>query len=664
MNTPTHKAGPIDGNTMIPDLLRAYPQARRVLDEYGLRGCGGPLGPMESLDFFTRAHEAPLDELLGKLREAVRVEETPHPDPLPEERGLSGCASRAGYFGQGADAPCLSEGDDSPEDELPAYKESLADTVYRPFFKAGIVMVLTVGAAWGTYLLLRIGSLGSFTAVGIHEVNAHGHAQIFGWVGLFVMGFAYQAFPRFKHTSLSHPRLAFATLWMMIGGIVARSGGQAFLHLWPGLAVAGIAGSVLEIAAIGLFVWIIWRTLRSSGKGLAFYDYYILSGMAWFMVQAVYGAVYFGALAYAPTRDSLLSLVATWQAPLRDVQIHGFIMLMILGVSQRIFHNFYGLPAPNRRVSVIALALINLAVIGEATGFVLMRAFGQQWVSVWYSSVLVLAGAVIYLVLGWKLHLPAQDSDRSLKFLRMAYRWLLVSLAMLVLLPAYQFGLLPAFAPGSHAAEIGFSHAYYGAIRHAITVGFISMMIVGVAAKVVPTLKGVDVHRLPGLWAPFVLINTGCAMRVGFQTMTDFTEFAFPVAGVSGLLELTGLGIWAFHILGIMSGRVTVADDEADTVRLQPGQPIAAAHKVGAVLDAYPHLIDTFVAHGAKPLANSVMRNTVARHVRVGEAAGFLGVNLDELLESLNSARKTAAQSKANCSTESDWEWSGLTVGK
>src|SRR5690606_14666027 len=92
---------------------------------------------------------------------------------------------------------------------------SIADTIYRPFFKAGILVVLTLGAVWGAYLLLRIAWGETFTAAGLHEVNAHGHAQIFGWVGLFVMGFAYQAFPRFKHTTLIHPRLALATLWMM-----------------------------------------------------------------------------------------------------------------------------------------------------------------------------------------------------------------------------------------------------------------------------------------------------------------------------------------------------------------------------------------------------------------------------------------------------------------
>jgi hypothetical protein len=147
-------ASQIDGPTMIPDLLRAAPQTRPVLDRYGLRGCGGPTGPAESLEFFACAHDVPLPRLLDELRR-----EFASPSPA----------------GQAPPRP--------------------DDAIYRPFFRAGILVALTAGAVWGAYLLLRIAWSGSFRAAGLHEVNAHGHAQIFGWVGLFVMGFAYQAFP-------------------------------------------------------------------------------------------------------------------------------------------------------------------------------------------------------------------------------------------------------------------------------------------------------------------------------------------------------------------------------------------------------------------------------------------------------------------------------------
>src|SRR5262249_38407875 len=251
-------------------------------------------------------------------------------------------------------------------------------------------------------------------------------------------------------------------------------------------------------------------TWRTSGKPLAVYEYYILSALGWFVVQAVYDTVYLAATLSAPNREELLALVATWQGPLREMQIHGFALLMILGVSQHVFPHFYGSPAPNPRRCLWTLAGLDAAVTGEVLGLLLMRAGSHSWAALWYASVLLLAGSTAGLVGGWRLFSPPEESDRSLKFLRAAYGWLYISLAMLVLLPVYQYALLPLAAPDSAAAHMGFSHAYYGAVRHAITVGFISLMIVGVAAKVVPTLNGVDVRRLAPLWAPFALINAGC----------------------------------------------------------------------------------------------------------------------------------------------------------
>ena len=65
--------------------------------------------------------------------------------------------------------------------------------------------MLSAGATWGAWLLWTIGLNGSFRAVSVHAINAHGEAQIFGWVGLFIMGFAYQAFPRMWQTTLVAP---------------------------------------------------------------------------------------------------------------------------------------------------------------------------------------------------------------------------------------------------------------------------------------------------------------------------------------------------------------------------------------------------------------------------------------------------------------------------
>ncbi len=70
----------IAGDVMIPDLLTRAPEVRSVLDRYGRRGCGGPQGPSESLEFFSRAHDVPLPQRLGELRQAAEAQQEPTPD--------------------------------------------------------------------------------------------------------------------------------------------------------------------------------------------------------------------------------------------------------------------------------------------------------------------------------------------------------------------------------------------------------------------------------------------------------------------------------------------------------------------------------------------------------------------------------------------------------
>lgn len=526
-----------------------------------------------------------------------------------------------------------------------------ADTIYRLFFRAGIAVVLSLGAVWGAALLVRIALAQSFGAVTLHEVNAHGHAQIFGWVGLFVMGFAYEAFPRFKHTSLAYPRWAYASFWLMLGGLLTRSLLEPLVNWWAWPGPLAVAGSIVEIAAVAIFIGVLLATLRRSTKAWEPYDYYVLAALAWFFVHTVYETVYLAATLLVSSREQLLGLVATWQAPLREIQIYGFATIMILGVSQRIFHYFYSLPAPSRRKSLQVLVALNLALVGMATGFALMRTAGHAWGTLWYGSVLLLAGSVAYLVSDWRLFSAARDADRSLKFLRTAYVWLFISLGMLVLLPVYQFVVLPAFAPESAAHQIGFSHAYYGAIRHAITVGFISLMIVGVAAKVVPTLGGIDVHKLGSLWGPFVLINIGCALRVSFQTLTEFAEPAFPVAGVSGLLEVTGLALWGSHLWGLMATRETARESQEHQgqshtsvsfiplASLAPSSAITADETVADVLNCYPWLLETFLSSGFTPLRSAIARETLARVVTIRQACEKMEIDLEPFLAKLNERR-------------------------
>ena len=112
--------------------------------------------------------------------------------------------------------------------------------------------------------------------------------------------------------------------------------------------------------------------------------------------------------------------------------------------------------------------------------------------------------------------------------------------------------LLPVYRLVTH---IPFSHAYYGSIRHAITVGFASQMIMGIAARVVPDLRRAPPSGLPTLMGPFLLLNLGCLLRVTLQVLTDLHPAFFGWVGISGVLELAALAWWGAHLLRLMIAR-------------------------------------------------------------------------------------------------------------
>jgi hypothetical protein len=149
----------------------------------------------------------------------------------------------------------------------------------------------------------------------------------------------------------------------------------------------------------------------------------------------------------------------------------------------------------------------------------------------------------VLLVIQLRIFTPTTHPDRSWKFIRAAYVWLLVAMLM-----------LPFLIPYGMWSGRGFSHAFWGAHLHAFAVGFISMMIIGVSSRVVPILAGMDSKRLSALWGPFLLLNAGCAGRVGLQILTDWRpNLAYSLIGISGVMELAALAWWGIGLWRVMN---------------------------------------------------------------------------------------------------------------
>ena len=163
---------------------------------------------------------------------------------------------------------------------------SIADTIYRRFFLSAIASVLTAGASWGVMLLWHIGFAGKFTGVSLQHVNAHGQAQIHGWCGLFIMGFAYQAFPRLWHTELFRPRLAAVAFALTLAALPLRTFGMT-AGTSPAALAAQSAGGLAQVAAAFIFAVQLWLTFRRRTARVEPYVGFVLAAALWMVPMTV-----------------------------------------------------------------------------------------------------------------------------------------------------------------------------------------------------------------------------------------------------------------------------------------------------------------------------------------------------------------------------------------
>ncbi len=492
----------ITKSTSVAEIVRRCPSARRIFDKHGLKGCGGEHGPTEPLAFFAAVHQVDVEKLVEELNAELRNPST--------------------YV----------------------YQEGLADYIYRRFFKAGIAVVLSVGCLWGALNLLEIAAHKNFLQLHLlPSIHAHAHAMIFGWVGLFVMGFAYQSFPRFKFTTLWRADLANLTLALMLIGIASRVGAELLQPMRVGLGL-GILSAVLELAAVILFLTIITKTARRSMEPRNTYEKFIFGAFFWFLVQTVLSAIFFFAKATATSQQQLIHRIALIDGPLRDIQLLGFAALIIAGVSQRFVPAVYGLGSPKRDHQTLIFWLINGSLVLDIASYVLVLTTHNPRFAIGLeaSYVLMVVWALL-LVKQLRIFAPVTQPDRSFKFIRAAYTWLLVAM-----------GMMPFFIVYGVLTHQYFAHSYMGSHRHAFTVGFISMMILGVSSRVVPILAGVDSKQVSSLWGPFILFNLGNAGRVVLQILTDWVpRVAFPLVGVTGFIEVAALAWWGIELWHTMN---------------------------------------------------------------------------------------------------------------
>jgi uncharacterized protein involved in response to NO len=190
---------------------------------------------------------------------------------------------------------------------------------------------------------------------------------------------------------------------------------------------------------------------------------------------------------------------------------------------------FLGLPDPKERLLLTAVAVNIGAVIGSLTG--------------WFLSSTMLAG------LGALLSITAlhvfRRAERPAKiagvhptfpmFVRIAYVWLLLSAGLAVC-----------------AAEWDTAGGFWGASRHALTVGFMATMVFSIGQRVLPAFCGMRILYSPRLmFASLLLLNAGCLLRVLSEVgaYESYVPALWPLLPASALIEMTAVSLFSINLV-------------------------------------------------------------------------------------------------------------------
>lgn len=182
-----------------------------------------------------------------------------------------------------------------------------------------------------------------------------------------------------------------------------------------------------------------------------------------------------------------------------------------------------------------------------------------------------------------------------------------------------------------HGSEL--QRRFHGSLNHAVTVGFITMMIIGYASKMIPTFKGIDMHSVKLSNMTFILLNIGCFFRVFSQILVGINEkpLFYAVMGTSGWIELTALSIFGYNLWKTMN-----TTQETKSSVTQKITVVTKDTKVFDIVDQYPETLQVFLDFGFSQMANPVMRNTMGRVASIEMATKMHNVDMDKFLKALN----------------------------
>ena len=422
--------------------------------------------------------------------------------------------------------------------EITRAREKSLSRLLILYITTGLAFMLLPGTFLGVWNLLAISSHRAASSASAGWVQAHGHAQIFGWIGTFILGIGFYSIPKLRRLN-PFARWAAWTCWALwTAGITSRwlSG----VYLWHWRVLLPVSAALELVAFLIFFSSVSGHRPEESGKD---------SFEKWALVVIVASIgllitllVNLGASLFLAARGISPDLPAAFDQRFLALETWGFLVPFVWGFSAKWLPVFLGL-RPIRDWLLVAVGVNSLGVLIALTG------------STPFAAITLWGGILIST---WALRLlePTQQAAKTKGvhssfpiFIRLAYLWAMVAALL---------GVWASFVPHSHGI--------WGASRHALTVGFLATMVFSIGQRILPAFSGMRLlFSTKLMFLSLLLLSIGCFLRVSSEIIAyqGFGSWAWSWLPVSAVTEMTAVTVFAINLIFTFNGRPPSATEAA-----------------------------------------------------------------------------------------------------
>lgn len=362
---------------------------------------------------------------------------------------------------------------------------------HRVMFLAGATNAVLAVAWWSLVLALRIAENPLASAWSLPPSWAHGALMIFGVFPFFIFGFALTAGPRWQGYGEVKGQV-------FVPAFAAMSAG--WLLFYVSLLHASLLPMALAMVLVGWLVGLreVWRiALHPNPDNLH--------------IRILAAAMSVGALGLALLVAQVSGGPGTLAVWALSLGVWGFLLPVYATVGHRMIPFFTASALPGYRTVQPQWALLLIAGGGLIHGIL-----GATDLAPWaWLADLPGAGAAIYLSASWQMKRTLEV--RMLAMLHVGFAWLGLGLSLSVLQ-----GLLGLVG----IAALGL------APLHALTVGFFTSILIGMASRVVLGHSGLPMKADLLAWAIFQGIQLTALLRVVADLVPGGANHAYLLASL------------------------------------------------------------------------------------------------------------------------------------